>query len=196
MLDREAGGLDDGAQLLGSGEVALVGVVGPRQRIAEFATIARRDVPQCKSAIADKDAACFAIEAGLIGHVHLNMLAEYHVKSGVGERQFGDVGLLHGDPIVQPDEPVEPTSRFAVLFGEIDGGHPAPAPVGEEAGGTADTAAGVQHMVVAGDSQQLRELAGGDAPHGVEILERREVRRLKVCEFQTCGDERALDVVP
>ena len=162
----------------------------------EFATIARDDVPQCKSAAVDQYPACFGIEPGFVGHIHLDMLAEDDVEGGVGEWQFGDVCLAHGNAIVQPDEPIEPTGCFAILVSQIDGRHPTPALFGDQTGGTADTAAGVEHILVADDVEQVHQLAGGDAAHGVEILKRCEVCWPKMWEFQARRDEGTFDVLP
>jgi hypothetical protein len=38
----------------------------------------------------------------------------------------------NGDPVAQSDKPIEPTGRFAILLGEIDGGNPALTPVCDE----------------------------------------------------------------
>jgi hypothetical protein len=70
--------------------------------------------------------------AGLVGHVHLDVLADYDVKRRVVEGQVGDVTLTDGDPAIQPDELIEPTSSCAVLIGEVDGGDSAAVLVGEE----------------------------------------------------------------
>ena len=88
----------------------------------------------------------FPVKTALVGHVHLNMLAEDDVESRCGERQVGDVCLANGDPVVQSDKPIEPTGRFAVLLGEIDGGNPAMTPVCDEARSAADPGARVEHF--------------------------------------------------
>jgi hypothetical protein len=49
--------------------------------------------------------------------------------------------------------------RFAVLLGQIDGGNPAPALVGDEAGGTADPAARVEHFVLSCNFDEVHQLA-------------------------------------
>ena len=74
------------------------------------------------------------------------MLADDDVEGGVGEGQFGDVRLANGYPVVEPDESIEPTVRFAVLVGQIHGGNRAAAVVGDVAGGAADPAAGVEYL--------------------------------------------------
>jgi hypothetical protein len=51
-------------------------------------------------------------------------------------------------------------------------------------------------MVVAGDVEQVDQLVGGDAAHGVEILERCEVGGLEMSKIQTCREERTLDALP
>ena len=98
--------------------------VGPRQRIVGFGSVTGGDVPDGEPATGDQHPACFAVQAGLVGHVHLNVLAEHDVEAGIGERQVGDVCLPNGDPLVQPDEPVEPAGCFAVFLGQVDGGDP------------------------------------------------------------------------
>ena len=103
------------------------------------------------------------------------------------------VGLLG---TLQAYEPIEPVGSFAVLVGQIDGGNATPESVGDESGGAADTAAGVEDVVVAGDGEQVYQLMSSDAAHGVEILKRRKVGRLKTREVQPGGDERTLDVLP
>jgi hypothetical protein len=79
-------------------------LVGPRQWIVEFAAIAGGDVPYGEPAPTDQYSARFLVQAGLVGHVHLNMLAEDDLEGGVGEGQFGDVCSTNGNPLVQPQQ--------------------------------------------------------------------------------------------
>jgi hypothetical protein len=102
---------------------------------------------------------------------------------------------LDGNAVVQPDQPIEPTGRLAVLVSQIDCGHSTFESVGDKPGGAADTAAGVEHMLVACNAEEIDQLVGGDAAHGVEVLKRREIRGLKVGEVQTCCGECMLDVL-
>jgi hypothetical protein len=95
------------------------------------------------------------------------MLAESDLEGGVGEGQFGDVCLSDRNQVVQPDKSIEPTGRFAVLLGQIDGGNPAPALVGDEAGGTADPAARVEHFVLSCNFDEVHQRCG-NATHRVE----------------------------
>ncbi len=175
VLDCEAGGLDDRPQPVGRRQVAEFGSVGPRQRIPQLATLTRCDVPNAKPPAAHQYPAGFLIEAALVGHVHLNVLAEDDSECGVDERQFGDVRLLDGNPIAQFHNVIEPTVDIAILCGQIDGGDAAGVRIGDEASGTADPAARVKYLVGRCDPDQLHQLAGGNATHGVEVLEKRKV---------------------
>ena len=74
--------------------------------------IANCDVPQGKPTPVDQHPACFGVQARLVGHVHLNMLADGDIESAVGKRKFGDVCLTNGYPVVQSDESIEPTAAF------------------------------------------------------------------------------------
>jgi hypothetical protein len=64
------------------------------------------------------------------------------------------------------------------------------------AGCSADSAAGVEDLVVGGDLDQVGQLGGGDAAHRVEVLQQSEVRGPKVAEVFPGGDERLLDGLP
>ena len=135
------------------------------------------------------------IQAGLVGHVHLDVLADDHVEAGFGEGQFCYVSVMDGYPVVQADEPIEPTGCFAVLLGEVDGGDSAAVLVGEEAGCSADPATGVEYFVVAGDFGQFGQLAGCDPARGVEVLQHAEVGGLYVVEIHAGCDQGLFDVV-
>jgi len=50
---------------------------------------------------------------------------------------------------------------LAVFVGEIHGGNRAAAVVGDEAGGAADSAVGVEYSCLACDFDQVYQLAGG-----------------------------------
>src|SRR6516225_1103400 len=63
LADAEPRRLDGGTQLVGRGEVAELGTVGPWKRIAEFTRGAAGDVPDRESATGDQYPACFAVEA-------------------------------------------------------------------------------------------------------------------------------------
>ena len=92
--------------------MAARGVIGPRQRIVEFAPIANRDVPHGKPSAVRQYPARFGVQARLVGHVHLDVLADDDVESAVGEGEFGDVRLTNGYPVVEPDESIEPDGSF------------------------------------------------------------------------------------
>jgi hypothetical protein len=62
--------------------------------------------------------------------------------------------------------------------------------------GAADPAAGIKHRAVARDPDQVDQLADGDATHGVEVLEQREVSGLEVVEVLWRGNEGSLNVAP
>ena len=100
------------------------------------------------------------------------MLAEHDVEAGIGERQVGDVCLPNGDPLVQPDEPVEPAGCFAVFLGQVDGGDPViGGVVGDLARRAADPGARVEDCGLRCDPDRVHQLAGGNATHGVKVLE-------------------------
>jgi hypothetical protein len=101
-----------------------------------------------------------------------------HGEAGLGEGQIRDVSLAYGDPVVQSHESIEPTGCFAVLLGQVDGGDAAAVMVGEEAGGSADPATGVEHLSLTCDLGQFGQLAGGDSTQGVEVLEYAKVSGL------------------
>ena len=177
------------------GWVAAAGLVRPWQREVDFPGLSRGDVPDGEAAPSDQDPACLGVQAALVGHVHLDVLAGHHVEGGVGERQVGHVRLPDGDRRVKAGELVEPACCLAVLPGQVDGGHLAAVGGGEEPGGPADAGAGVEHPVRAGDPRQPGELPGGDPPHRVEVFERAEVRGRQVVDVLACGGEGLLDAL-
>ena len=124
------------------------------------------------------------------------MLAEHDPKRAIGEGHVGDVRPADGDLIVKSDKAIEPTGGFAVLLGQVDRRDRAAAPVGDVARGTADPAAGVEYLVLAGDPGEVHQLAGGDATHGVEVLEHPEVGGLEPVEILSGRNEGPLDVGP
>jgi hypothetical protein len=124
----------------------------------------------------------------------LNVLAENDVKGAVGEGQCGDVSLANRNPLVQPDEAIEPTGGVAVLLGQIDRGNSATAPIRDEASGAADSGACVEYLARTRDSDQLDQLAGGKATHCVEVLEQPEVGGRYVVEVLSCGKKCVFDV--
>lgn len=95
-----------------------------------------------------KDPVRLRVEQGLVGHVHLNVLAEHQGEGGVLEQQVRDVCLAHADPVVQPGKLVEPPCGRTIFLGEIYGSHVAAAAFGDVAGGSADSAARVEDLVV------------------------------------------------
>jgi hypothetical protein len=94
----------------------------------------------------------------------------------------GDVCLANGDPVVQSDKPIEPTGRFAILLGEIDGGNPALTPVCDEARSTADPGARIEHFGLTCDADQVHQLGCGNAAHRVEVLEQPKILGRKMAE--------------
>lgn len=196
VVDGEPGRLDGGAQPRGRNEVAAVRLVGPRQRVVELPGRACGDVPDGEAPAGDQDPAGLGVQPGLVGHVHLDVLAGHHLERGVGERQVGDVALPDADLAVEAGELVEPASCLAVLRGQVHGADLAAVGGGEEPGGPADAGACVQHAVLAGDPSQLGELAGGDAAQRVEVLERAEVRGCQMVQVLARGDECLLDALP
>ncbi len=132
--------------------MAELGPVGPWHRKVQLLwTISGNDVPDAEPAAGDKDAPRFGVEAGLVGHVHLHVLADCHVEAGVGERQVGDTPVPDRDPVLQPGQAIEPAGNLAVFLGQVDGGDAALVLIRQEACRSADAAAGVEHVVVAGD---------------------------------------------
>jgi len=194
--DGESRLLDGGAQPGRRDEVAAAGLVGPRQRVVDRSGLSRGDVPDREAAPGDQDAARLGVQPGLVGDVHLDVLAGHHVEGGVGERQVGHVRLPDGNRLVETGELVEPVGRLTVLAGQVDGGDLAAVLRGEEPGGAADARAGVEHAVRAGDLGQRGELTGGDAAHRVEVLERAEVGGRQVRGVLAGGEQRLLDVPP
>ena len=144
------------------------------------------DVPYSQPAAGDEDPACLLVQQSLVGHVHLNVLAEHQCEGRLVERQVGDVCLAHRDPVIKPGKLVEPPSGLTVFRGEIHGGHVAAAAFGDVAGGSADSAARVEDLVLGGDLDQVGQLGGGDAAHRVEVLKQSEVRGPKVAEVFPC----------
>jgi hypothetical protein len=148
--DGEPGRLDGGAQLGGGDQVAAVRAIGPGQRVADRPGGARGDIPDREAAAVGQDPARFRVQTSLIGHVHLDMLADHHVEGGVGERQAGHVALPDVDLLVEAGDRVEPGGCLAVFRGQVDAGHLTAVLAGEEARGPADAGAGVEHPVPAG----------------------------------------------
>src|SRR5882757_2251069 len=175
--------------------MAACGVIGPRQRIVELATVADRDVPHGKSSAVRQHSACFGVQPRLVGHVHLDVLADGDVESAVGEGEFGDVRLADGYPVVEPDESVEPAVRLTVFVGEIHGGDAAAVAVGNVTGGAAHPAAGVEHPTLTCDLRQVHQLGGGVAAHRVEVLQQAQVGGRQAVEVLPGGNQRPLDVV-
>src|SRR5208283_2114919 len=101
-------GLDHSAQLVWGGQMAARGFVGPWQRIVEFIVIANHDVPQGKPSARWQYPSCFGVQARLVGHVHLNVLADHDAEGGVVKRKRGDVCLTNRYPVAQADESIKP----------------------------------------------------------------------------------------
>jgi len=196
VTDGEPGRLDGGAQLRGRDQVAAVGPVGPRHREVEVPRRSGGDVPDGEAPARDQDPAGLRVQAGLVSHVHLDVLAGHHVEDGVGVRQVGDITLPDADLAVEAGDLVEPAGRLAVLRGQVHRAHLAAVGGGEEPGGPADAGAGVEHAILAGDPGELGELAGGDAAQRVEVLERAEVRGCQVVQVVARGDEGPLYALP
>ena len=195
VIDIEPGGLNRSAQPRRSDDVAAVWLIGPRQRVVGRSRFARGDIPDREAAPGDQDAARLGVQARLVCHVHLDMLADYHVKRGVGQRQGGHVRLPDGDLFVEAGDCVEPVGRLAVLRGQVDGGYLAAVGGGKEPRGPPDASTRVEHAVLAGDPRQLSELPGSDSAHRVEVFERAEVRRRQMVHVFARGDEGALDAL-
>ena len=70
--------------------MAELGSVGPWQWIFGFA-FAKGDVPDGQPVPAGQNPSRFPIKTGLVGYVHLNVLARNDVETGVGEWQIGDI---------------------------------------------------------------------------------------------------------
>jgi hypothetical protein len=107
----------------------------------------------------------------------------------------GSVRLTNRYPVVEPDEPVEPAVRFAVFVGEIHGGDSAAVALGDVAGGAADPAARVEDFTLTADLRQVHQVGGGEAAHGVEVLQQAEVGGCEAVEVLSGGEQRSLDVV-
>ena len=60
---------------------------GPWERVVDLARCAGGDVPDGEPASGDERPACLLIQACLVGHVHLDVLADDHVEAGLGEGQ-------------------------------------------------------------------------------------------------------------
>ena len=60
------------------------------------------------------------VQGGLVGHVHLDVLAEHDPKRAIGEEHVGDVRPTDSDPIIKSNKVIEPTGGFAVLLGQVD----------------------------------------------------------------------------
>ena len=73
------------AQPVGGGQVAQLGPVGPWERVVEAARCARGDVPDSEAASGDEHPTSLLIEAGLVGHVHLDVLADDRVEAGLAK---------------------------------------------------------------------------------------------------------------
>jgi hypothetical protein len=196
VADGEPGRLDGGAQPQGRDEVASVRPVGPRHRVVELPWRSGGDVPDGEAPARDQDPAGLRVQAYLVGHVHLDVLAGHHVEGGVGVRQVSDVALPDADLAVEARDLVEPAGRLAVLRGQVHRAHLAAVCGGEEPGGPADAGARVEHAILAGDPGELGQLAGGDAAQRVEVLERAEVRGCQVVRVLARGDEGLLDALP
>src|SRR6476659_3199578 len=148
------------------------GSVRPRKWEVGIAALTGRDVPQRNSPTTNQHATLLPIQARLIGDIHLNVLAEYDIKDRVGEGQFSHVCLANRNPPVESDEAIEPAGSFA------------------------DPATRVEHLRLGSNSDHVNQLACGDAPHGVKVLQRREVRWPQVVEILSGGTESTLDVAP
>src|SRR6516162_3160725 len=194
VFDGEAGGLDDGAQFLGSDQMAARGFVGPGQWIVEFAVVANRDVPHGKPSAVRQHPARLGVQARLVGDVHLDVLADGDVESAVGEGEFGHVRLTNGDEVAEADDSVEPTVRFAVFVGEIHGDNGGAVAVGDIARGATDPASGVEDPGAACDLRQVHQLGGGVAAHNVKVLQQAEVGGREAVEVLSGGEQRVLDV--
>jgi hypothetical protein len=71
----------------------------------------RENVPECETAAVFEDATSFAVEALLVGHVHLCVLAPDDVEGRVGEGELKRVGV---DMVMQSLRPVASFSHSAI----------------------------------------------------------------------------------
>lgn len=84
----------------------------------------------------------------------------------------------------------------AVLGGEIHGGNRAAAVLCDVARGAADSAARVEHSALRRDPGQIHQLRGGEAAHGVKVLEQHQIGGCHIGQILSGVDQGALDVAP
>ena len=87
----------------------------PRDREVDRLNGARDDVPDGEPAVVFQHSTRFAVEASLVGDVHLCVLAPDDVERAVGEREFECVGVHDGDAFGESGCAVEPFGGFAVV---------------------------------------------------------------------------------
>src|SRR3954447_17643292 len=132
-------------------------------------------IPEREATAWREDPTCLGVEPALVRDVHLDMLADHDVKRGRIEWKLGDVAGADLDHVAQPDGVIEPFGDRAVLRREVDRGDTGAPLVGDQPGGPADSAAGVEDAVGGADLSQVDERRGGEAAEAMEVLEHRKV---------------------
>ncbi len=172
--DLEADGGEVGAGLLGGGQGADRGVLGPRHRVGEGLSVAGEDVEEGQPAGGAHDPAHACVQPRLVGDVHGHVLGPHHVEGGVGVGEGEGVALLDGHPVGEAHPSGQVHRHLAQLVGQVDAGDPDPVPAGQQAGGASEAAADVQHRLALGQPGGVGQGDGGQPTEGVELLHRGE----------------------
>ena len=142
----------------------------------------------------------FAQEARLVLDIHRHVLRPDDIELAIGERQIERVALLHIEQRFEAAAAVEDAGGFNQLSGQIDPRNPAAEIVRKVTRRAADTAADIEHMHVAGNSDGYRLIPGGRQPAGVEMLHRRQAIGAEalgvLAAFAQCRIDAAQDTGP
>src|SRR3954447_480766 len=121
------------------------------------------------------------------------MLAEHDVERRGVEWKPGDVGGADLDHVAEPDRVIEPRGDLAVLGCEVDRGDMGATLRGDQAGGPADSGAGIEDTVSCADLRQVDQGSGGEAAEAMEVLEHRKIGRLEPVRLLTGRSQGAFD---
>ena len=194
MGGREAGLAEQLGEPFGGDEMALLRRCRPRDREMKRSTGAGGHVPQREATARCKDAMHLGVEPALVRDVHLNVLAEHDVEGRVVEWELRDVGREDLDHVAEPDGVVEPFGDVAVLGREIDRCDTGTLLGRDQAGGPADSGAGIEDTVAGADVHEVDERGGGEAAEAMEVLEHRKLGRLHRVDVLAGRRQRPFDI--
>ena len=121
------------------------------------------------------DAADLLKQPGLVLDVHADVHHPGAVERPGFERQGKGARLSVVDAVAKPHSPGQRRRGLDIAWRQVDAGHAAATGLGEIAGWSANPATDVEDVHALAEAEPLRELNGGLARTGVELVHRRQV---------------------